>query len=255
MKKSLNPLKQQGLINEYGELNTEIKSKMTAAEYISACIKEEVEEYSEDELDIYADVPDNFVNNCNRVTIRTNKYASKLINSGFDVTILTRTDFVNVINSGDKTKIMCSEGTILNSGDECIIGGLNKHIVDSGIATEIVSVRDSASIICTGYNPMILSTGDSADIICNGNVAYVNSEGKDAKIVCNGYACTVKAKLGSTITLSECRRTKEGEFCYRKTEVVDGVRIKEDKWYQLRGNEFVETIPGQNDEICCDEED
>ena len=251
MGKLFDLLKDHGLVDSQCELSKCIEERMTAEKYIEKCIKAEVGQYIEEEFDPYAEVPDNFIGNFNGVTIRTNKYASKVINGGADVNILSRAEYATVINSGDKATIMSTDGTIVNSGDECIIGGLNvKDIVDSGMKTQIVSTRDFASIVTNGYNPRIISTGESTNIICNSHVAYVNSEGRYANIVCNGYACTVKAKLGSTITLSECRSTKNGEIHHRRTEKVDGVKIKADKWYQLRGNEFVETIPGENDEVC-----
>ena len=62
-------------------------------------------------------------------------------------------------------------------------------------------------------------------------------------ICCAGHDCTVKAKIGSWITLAEWEYSEEkGRSVPRcvKTEYVDGEKIKADTWYRLRNGEFVE---------------
>ena len=60
--------------------------------------------------------------------------------------------------------------------------------------------------------------------------------------MCAGVKSKAKAKKGSWITLSEWEIDGERyvPVCV-KTEQVDGVRIKEDTWYELKGGVFVET--------------
>ena len=79
--------------------------------------------------------------------------------------------------------------------------------------------------------------------IGSGNSAQIGSTGVDSVICCAGHGCTVKAKIGSWITLAEWEYSKEkGRSVPRcvKTEYVDGEKIKADTWYQLKNGEFVE---------------
>ena len=62
--------------------------------------------------------------------------------------------------------------------------------------------------------------------------------------MCAGHNSRIKAKKGSWITLAEWHRDlNDGRWKPKcvKTEYVDGERIKEDTWYELKNGEFVET--------------
>ena len=87
------------------------------------------------------------------------------------------------------------------------------------------------------------SSGNYAKIGSSGDCAKINSTGVDSVICCAGHDCTVKAKIGSWITLAEWEYSEEkGRSVPRcvKTEYVDGEKIKADTWYRLRNGEFVE---------------
>ena len=62
-------------------------------------------------------------------------------------------------------------------------------------------------------------------------------------IMCAGLNSTVKAKVGSWITLSEWKEEKGRNIpvCV-KTEYVDGERIKADTWYRLENGDFKEVM-------------
>lgn len=243
IRKPFNLLK-KGFIDPKCKLSKAISEKITAEEYIEECIKATVERYNYNAKSI----PDKIISNINGITISTNKPSSEILNSGSDAKIVTSGRFIEVANTGNNVKIMCEEGTIMNTGNECIIGGLEvKNIVDNGFGTQIVSVNKGANIICTGPCTRILSKGSCSTIVCNGRLARISSEGEATSIICNGYNCVVKAKLGSTITLSECRTTDKAEFRYRRTVTVDGTNIKADTWYMLKKNRFVEVFPEGNE--------
>ena len=97
------------------------------------------------------------------------------------------------------------------------------------------SSGDSAKIGSSGNYAQIGSSGDSAQIGSSGYSAQIESTGKDSVICCAGCDSKVKAKKGSWITLSEWKSNKP--ICV-KTEYVDGERIKEDTWYELKDGEF-----------------
>ena len=142
------------------------------------------------------------------------------------------------IGSGDSAKIG-------SSGDSAKIGssGDSAKIGSSGDSAKIGSSGYSAQIGSSGDSAKIGSSGDYAKIGSSGNYAKIGSSGVDSVICCAGHGCTVKAKIGSWITLAEWEYSKEkGRSVPRcvKTEYVDGEKIKADTWYCLKNGEFVE---------------
>ena len=106
-----------------------------------------------------------------------------------------------------------------------------------------VTTGYSAQIGSSGYYAKIGSSGNYAQIGSSGDSAQIDSTGVDSVICCAGRGCTVKAKIGSWITLAEWEYSEEkGRYVPRcvKTEYVDGENIKPDTWYQLKNGEFVE---------------
>ena len=112
---------------------------------------------------------------------------------------------------------------------------------DSGDSAQIGSSGDFAKIGSSGYSAKIGSSGDCAQIGSSGDYAKIGSSGKNSVIMCAGNGSKTKAKKGSWITLAEWQTVGDEwtPVCV-KTEQVDGDRIKENTYYQLKGGEFVE---------------
>ena len=140
-----------------------------------------------------------------------------------------------------------------SSGDSAQIGssGYSAQIGSSGDSAQIGSSGDYARIGSSGYyawigssggSARIGSSGYSAQIGSSGDSAQIDSTGEDSVIMCAGTDSTVKAKKGSWITLAEWvwdnEKKRKVPKCVR-TEFVDGKRIKEDTWYQIKNGEFV----------------
>ena len=126
---------------------------------------------------------------------------------------------------------------------EQTIVNMPKSDVATGDYAKIGSSGFSAQIGSSGGYAKIGSSGDSAKIGSSGDYAQIDSTGVDSVICCAGRGCTVKAKIGSWITLAEWEYSEEkGRSVPRfvKTEYVDGEKIKPDTWYQLKNGEFVE---------------
>ena len=147
-------------------------------------------------------------------------------------------DYAKIGSSGDNAKIGSSgySAQIGSSGDYAQIGS-------SGYNAKIGSSGDSVKIGSSGYSAKIGSSGDCAQIGSSGDNAQIDSTGEDSIICCAGNDSMVKARLGSWITLSEWKYSKEKRrsvpVCV-KTEYVDGERIKADTWYRLVDGEFRE---------------
>ena len=109
-------------------------------------------------------------------------------------------------------------------------------------SAQIGSSGNYARIGSSGNYARIGSSGDSAKIGSSGYSAKICSSGYYAVIMCAGAKSKAKAKKGSWITLSEWEIDGERYVpVYVKTEQVDGVKIKEDTWYELKDGVFVET--------------
>ena len=123
-----------------------------------------------------------------------------------------------------------------SSGDYAQIGS-------SGYFAQIGSSGDSAKIGSSGDSAQIGSSGYSAKIGSSGDYAQIESTGEDSVVCCAGRDCIVKAKIGSWITLTEWKYSKDKKqnvpVCV-KTEYVDGEIIKADAWYKLIDGEFIE---------------
>ena len=144
------------------------------------------------------------------------------------------------------------EQTIVNmpksdvtTGDSAKIGSSGHYakIGSSGKYAQIGSSGHYAKIGSSGHYAQIGSSGDSAQIGSSGDCAQIDSTGVDSVICCAGHGCTVKAKIGSWITLAEWEYSEEkGRSVPRcvKTEYVDGEKIKADTWYRLKNGEFLE---------------
>ena len=135
------------------------------------------------------------------------------------------------------------EQTIVNMPKSDVTTGDYAQIGSSGHYAQIGSSGHYAQIGSSGDCAKIGSSGDSAQIGSSGDYAKIDSTGVDSVICCAGHGCTVKAKIGSWITLAEWEYSEEKcrsvPRCV-KTEYVDGEKIKPDTWYQLKNGEFVE---------------
>ena len=188
--------------------------------------------------------------------IGSSGYSAKIGSSGYSAKIGSSGDYAKIGSSGDYAKIG-------SSGDYAKIGssGYSAKIGSSGYSAKIGSSGDSAKIGSSGDYAKIGSSGDYAKIGSSGDYAKIGSSGDSAKIGSSGYSAKIdstgensvimcagrdsvaKAKVGSWITLAEWEWDDEKEcrvpVCV-KTERVDGIKIKPDTWYRLRGGEFVE---------------
>ena len=169
---------------------------------------------------------------------KTRNSKDKNDNGGHYAQIGSSGHYAQIGSSGDYAQIG-------SSGNYAKIGssGYYAQIGSSGNSATIGSSGNSATIGSSGHSAKIGSSGNSAKIGSSGHSAKINATGEGSVICCAGIDARARAKKGSWITLSEWRYNKEKgrnvPVCV-KTEQVDGERIKEDTWYQLKDGEFVE---------------
>ena len=199
-----------------------IGAKLSFAGFVKACV-----DYTKEQT--INNMPKNNVDSGNHAQIGSSGNHAQIGSSG---------DYAQIGSSGDYAQIGSSgyHAQIGSSGNYAQIGS-------SGNYAQIGSSGYHAQIGSSGNYAQIGSSGNYAKIGSSGNSAQIDSTGVDSVICCAGHGCTVKAKIGSWITLAEWEYSEEkGRSVPRcvKTEYVDGEKIKADTWYQLKNGEFVE---------------
>ena len=208
-----------------------IGAKLSFAGFIKACI-----DYTKEQTIV--NMPKSDVATGNYAQIGSSGYSAKIGSSGNSAQIGSSGYSAKIGSSGDSAQIG-------SSGNSAQIGSSGNYakIGSSGNYAKIGSSGNSAQIGSSGYYAKIGSSGNYAKIGSSGYSAKIDSTGVDSVICCAGHGCTVKAKIGSWITLAEWEYSEEkGRSVPRcvKTEYVDGEKIKPDTWYQLKNGEFVE---------------
>ena len=199
-----------------------IGAKLSFAGFIKACI-----DYTKEQTIV--NMPKSDVTTGNSAKIGSSGDSAQIGSSGYYAMIGSSGNYAQIGSSGYSAQIGSS--------------GYSAKIGSSGNYAQIGSSGDYAQIGSSGYYAKIGSSGDCAQIGSSGNSAKIDSTGVDSVICCAGHGCTVKAKIGSWITLAEWEYSEEkGRSVPRcvKTEYVDGEKIKADTWYQLENGEFVE---------------
>ena len=169
---------------------------------------------------------------------------SKISGSGYYGNILSTGEYSNIATSGFGTTIVSrgGYGSIASADSSDIFSsGFASSMCVSGGGSTIASIGDAAKISMNSNCGYINSIGRDATIMSSGRNSGIDSSGENALIMCSGERTSVKAKKGSWITLTEWKN--KGDKMYPvcvKTEYVDGKRIKEDKWYQLKKGKFIE---------------
>lgn len=127
-------------------------------------------------------------------------------------------------------------------------GGIDKERGNSKICSSEIKIKKELTLsdyigLCVAWMNNLTKVGNnSAKIGSSGDYAKIGFSGDYTVIMCAGGKSKAKAKKGSWITLSEWKIDGERyvPVCV-KTEQVDGVKIKEDTWYELEDGVFVET--------------
>ena len=229
-----------GSDGEFATKKLHIGAKLSFAWFVKACV-----DYTKEQT--INNMPKNNVDSGNVAQIGSSGYYAQIGSSGYSAQIGSSGNYAKIGSSGYSAKIGSSGNyaQIGSSGDVAQIGssGDSAQIGSSGYYAKIGSSGYGAQIGSSGNYAKIGSSGDSAQIGSSGDSDKIDSTGVDSVICCAGHGCTVKAKIGSWITLAEWEYSEEKDRSVPrcvKTEYVDGEKIKADTWYRLKNGEFVE---------------
>jgi hypothetical protein len=143
-------------------------------------------------------------------------------------------DIIPKKDTGDSSKLA-------SSGDysQLASSGYSSKLASSGDYSKLASSGYSSKLASSGYSSKLASSGDSSKLASSGDSSKLESSGKDSVLMSAGPNGIAKGKKGNWITLSEW---KNGKPVHVKTVKIDGKKIKEDKFYQLKNKKFVEVI-------------
>jgi len=117
---------------------------------------------------------------------------------------------------------------------------IRKSIKKLTINNKLKSSGDNAQL-AGGYNAQ-LAGGDNAKLAGGDNAKLVVGKGG---IAVGDNKSIAKGKIGSCIVL--CERDNNYNLVNAKAVIIDGKIIKEDVWYKLEKNQFIETTFNAND--------
>ena len=121
------------------------------------------------------------------------------------------------------------------------VEALDEPVTDDGKKFASTELKIGAKFSFEGFINACVKFALKKTKFDSGSGTCIGSSGENSVIMCAGDSSKVKAKKGSWITLAEWRYIdNEWTPVCVKTEQVDGDRIKEDTYYQLKGGEFVE---------------
>lgn len=107
--------------------------------------------------------------------------------------------------------------------------------------------KDFSKLAASGYFSKLAASGNSSQLAASGNGSKLAASGNDSKLELNGLKSVganigvngkIKGKKGDWIVLAEYDENIL-PICVKSAQ-IDGEKIKEDTFYQLKNGEFVE---------------
>lgn len=131
---------------------------------------------------------------------------------------------------------LSDDAQLASSGDDARLAssGDDAQLASSGDFARLASSGDYSQLASIGYGSQLASSGNYSKLVIDGERSVGANIGIDGKI---------KGIKGTWITLAEYKydyeKNKNVCVCVKSGQ-IDGERLKEDTWYQLKNGEFVE---------------
>lgn len=103
-----------------------------------------------------------------------------------------------------------------------------------------IQTGDDSKSVQTGNWSKSVQTGKNSQSLQAGDRSKIELAGSKSIGVSIGIGSQIKGNIGCWITLAEYDSNNEIKFV--KSQIIDGVLLKEDVWYVLLNGEFVEAI-------------
>ena len=153
--------------------------------------------------------------------------------------------------SGDNSQVAISGNdskvAISGNGSKVAMSGDYSKAAMSGHCSQAAMSGDCSQAAMSGeYSQASMSgdyskasmSGDNSQAAMSGHYSKIESEGKNCILANIGISGKIKGKKGDWITLAEYN--KHNECVCVKSKKIDGKKIKENKWYKLENEQFIE---------------
>ncbi|WP_199883934.1 DUF7666 domain-containing protein [Anaerosinus massiliensis] len=163
---------------------------------------------------------------------------SAATNTGYQSAATNTGDQSAATNTGDQSAATNTgdQSAATNTGDQ-------SAATNTGYRSAATNTGDQSAATNTGYQSAATNTGDRSAATNTGDQSAASVEGKHSVACGLGVECKAKANLGSAIVLVE-REWSDNNNAYVikniKAAKIDGENLKENVWYMLVDNEFVE---------------
>lgn len=132
-----------------------------------------------------------------------------------------------------------SSGHIINKEPRFVLINFKDraYVENHGEIAFIINLGNNSEIENLGERVTIYNFGNNCFITNSGREASISSKGKNTVITAIGNESKVRGKIETIITLTD------PFFCFpnhTRTAVIDGKNLKEDVFYKLRNNNFIE---------------
>ena len=159
--------------------------------------------------------------------INNNKKDSQICNSGHNLQIYNNNSNVQIDNAGFYIKI-------INNGRFTRVSNIGNsgYIINNGNNNDIRNAGSHMTITNNGNTNGIINSGNSTIINNIGHNVIIDSTGEQCVIFNTGGNCKIKAKKGTWIILLAYAHEKGGEILRPFIVCVDGIKIKENVFYE-----------------------
>ena len=134
-----------------------------------------------------------------------------------------------------------NSSTAASSGDSSTAAssGNSSTAASSGNSSKAASSGNSSTAASSGNSSKAASSGDFSKAASLGNRSQASAEGEETIACALGAETKAKGKIGTWLVLSEYSEDWQKILAIKSVK-VDGKKIKEDTWYELKNKKFVE---------------
>jgi len=177
-------------------------------------------------------------------------YYSQLAASGYYSRLAASGDYSKLAASGDYSKLAASGdySKLAASGDSSKLAasGYSSQLAASGYYSRLAASADYSKLAASGDYSRLAASGYYSQLAASGYSSQLAASGDYSKLVMTGNNSVganisingvIKGKKGCWITLAEYKNNIP--VCVKSAK-IDGKKIKEDVWYELKDGKFNE---------------
>jgi len=162
--------------------------------------------------------------------------SSQLASSGYSSKLASSGNYSQLASSGNSSKLASS-----GNSSKLASSGNSSQLASSGYSSQLASSGNSSQLASSGYSSKLASSGNSSQLASSGYSSKLASSGKHSIIAGIGIENKAKGIKGNWIVLAEwVYDSKLSIYIPKnvKSVKIDGKKIKEDTYYELKNGKF-----------------